>query len=162
MTAPKNPPVYNDHETTAEHARACPGEWVWGGNYQTANGANATARQVRRGAKPAYEPAGAYQAVVKNDAGHTLYVRYATEAQKTARVDVSDCRPVGQVAASRRCRSEQPEKFQACMALALTAVKGGADLATSVWTAVDPVKTAAEIEALAGLRRLSACAKDTK
>lgn len=162
MTAAKNPPVYNDHQTAAEHARACPGEWVWGGNYQTAKGADSTARQVRRGAKPVYEPSGAFQAVVRNEAGHSLWIRYAADAQKAIRRDVTDCRPVGQVAEPRRCRSGQPEKFQACMARALTAVKGGADLATSVWTAVDPVKTAAEIEALAALRRLSACAKDTK
>ncbi|MGW6393054.1 hypothetical protein ACWFR1_21665 [Streptomyces sp. NPDC055103] len=162
MTAAKNPLVYNDHRTTAEHARACPGEWVWGGNYQTVGGADATARQIRRGAKVAYEPAGAYQAVVRHDPAPALWVRFVGSAENAARLDVIDCRSVGQVARPRRCRSAQPEKFQACMARALIAVKDGADLATSVWTAVDPVKTAAEIEALAGLRRLSACPKDTK
>lgn len=162
MNAAKKPLVYHNHQAIAARARACPGDWVWGGNYQTLSGANMTARKVSRGERPAYKPAGAYQAVVRRGPGPALWVRFVGDAETAARFDVIDCRPVGQVARSRRFQSEQPAKFQVCMARALAAIRGGADLATAAWVADDPIKTAAEIEALAGLRRRSACAKDTK
>ncbi|WP_439082151.1 hypothetical protein [Streptomyces sp. WL006] len=158
----KKPLVYHSHQAIAERARACPGEWVWGGTYQTVSGASMTARKASRGERPAYEPAGAYQAVVRRDPRPALWVRFVGDAQNAARFDVIDCRPVSQVARSRRLQSEQPAKFQMCMSRALAAIKGGADLATAAWAADDPVKTAAEIEALAGLRRRSACPKDAK
>jgi rRNA maturation protein Nop10 len=66
-----------------------------------------------------------------------------------------DARPLRTVAAPRVARSESPRRFKTGMARTLAAVEQGEDLATAVWTAVDPVHTAAEIEALAGVRRLA-------
>lgn len=73
-----------------------------------------------------------------------------------------DLRPICDVAAERANRSEDPERFRACVAHAVTAVQKGADLATAWWDPVNPVRLAAEIEALAGLRRLRASRKDSK
>ncbi|MEC3995248.1 hypothetical protein VSR01_17565 [Actinacidiphila sp. DG2A-62] len=73
-----------------------------------------------------------------------------------------DTRLIGDVAEPRVRLSDDPRWFRTCMARALAVVDQGEDLATAVWTAVDPVQTAAEIEALAGLRRLCSTRKDTK
>jgi hypothetical protein len=72
-----------------------------------------------------------------------------------------DTRRIGDVARARVRLSDDPKWFRTCMARTLSVVDQGEDLATAVWTAVDPVHTAAEIEALAGLRRLSSTRKDT-
>ncbi|MBT2453331.1 hypothetical protein [Streptomyces sp. ISL-86] len=83
-------------------------------------------------------------------------------APKKARRLPKDTRPVGVVAHARIQISDNPRRFQAGVARTLTAIDQGEDPATAGWTAVDPVKTAAEIEALAGLRRLSDTRKDAK
>jgi hypothetical protein len=70
-------------------------------------------------------------------------------------------RLIGQAARVRVALSDRPQWFRACMARTLADIDRGEDLATAVWTAVDPVKTAAEIEALAGPRRLSPRRKDS-
>ncbi|MFD6935306.1 hypothetical protein ACFWAP_03990 [Streptomyces goshikiensis] len=66
-----------------------------------------------------------------------------------------DARPIGVVAAERVEQSTQPARFRACMSEALKAYKAGEDLATARRCLDDPLKVAAEIEALAGLRRLA-------
>ncbi|WP_381792833.1 hypothetical protein [Streptomyces niveus] len=68
---------------------------------------------------------------------------------------------IGDVARARVALSEQPGWFRTSMARTLTDVDRGQDPATAPWTAVDPVKTAAEIEALAGLRRINLHRKDS-
>ncbi|MEU6929035.1 hypothetical protein AB0A05_07705 [Streptomyces sp. NPDC046374] len=73
-----------------------------------------------------------------------------------------DPRPIGVVAEARIAASDQPARFRACMSDALKAVERGDDPATAAWTATDRVGLAAEIEALAGLRRLSSTSKDAK
>lgn len=70
----------------------------------------------------------------------------------------AETRPVHVVAARRAAESADPLGFNACMVRAHAAVLRGEDVAGSVWTAVDPVKTAAEIEVLAGARRLALAA----
>ncbi|MFJ6014537.1 hypothetical protein [Streptomyces sp. NPDC092952] len=70
--------------------------------------------------------------------------------------------PVGEIAWMRVASSGEPERFRACMARTLTALDQGEDIATAAWTAADPVRLAAEIEAMAGLRRLSIFQKDEK
>lgn len=69
---------------------------------------------------------------------------------------------VGEVAWMRVASSDEPERFRVCMARALTALDRGDDIATAAWTAADPVRLAAEIEALAGIRRLNVFRKDPK
>ncbi|MFI9026386.1 hypothetical protein [Streptomyces sp. NPDC053560] len=71
-----------------------------------------------------------------------------------------DVRSVPDVAKARIALSEDPEAFQRLMRRSMTALNRGADLATAAWTAADPVALAAEIEALAGLRRLNTCRED--
>ncbi|NDK24728.1 hypothetical protein FSY75_09605 [Streptomyces sp. TR1341] len=70
--------------------------------------------------------------------------------------------PVGEVASMRVASSEAPDHFRACMARTLTALDQGDDVATAAWTAADPVRLAAEIEAMAGVRRLNIFRKDSK
>ncbi|WP_434593482.1 hypothetical protein [Streptomyces sp. A5-4] len=161
MTTTSKPPVYNDHATAAEHARAVPGKWVLLGNYQSETGADATARQIRRGAKSAYLPAGAFQASIRHDTGISIWVRFVGDPAAPA-VPLCDRRPIGLVASQRVELSENPQRFRTSLSRTLTAIDRGEDLATAGWTAVDPVHTAAEIEALAGLRRLHAPRKDSK
>ncbi|MGC4947797.1 hypothetical protein ACLQ2N_16570 [Streptomyces sp. DT224] len=62
---------------------------------------------------------------------------------------------IREVAFLRVAASDDPEWFLRAMSLALSVESRGADLATAAWTTADPVRAAAEIEALAGLRRLS-------
>ncbi|MFJ7592461.1 hypothetical protein ACIQZO_34850 [Streptomyces sp. NPDC097617] len=71
------------------------------------------------------------------------------------RVLPRDPRPIGVVAEPRIAASDQPEWFRARLSDALKAVERGDDPATAAWTATDRVGLAAEIEALAGLRRLA-------
>lgn len=68
---------------------------------------------------------------------------------------------IGVVARQRVALSASPKWFRTSMARTLADVDRGDDLATAAWTAVDPVKTAAEIEALAGLRRLAPVREDS-
>ncbi|WNI31452.1 hypothetical protein [Streptomyces sp. ITFR-6] len=70
--------------------------------------------------------------------------------------------PVGDVAWLRVASSSEPERFRACMARTLTAIAQGDDVATSAWNATAPVRLAAEIEAMAGIRRLNCFRKDPK
>lgn len=161
MTAPKNPPVYNDHQAIAEHARACPGRWVSAGLYQSGSGAEGTARKVRKG-ETAYEPAGAYEAMVRRENGIEVLVRYIADTIPTPIPLIDDRRPLARVAEPRMKRSADPTKFRTAMARTLTAVVGGEDLAGARWTADDPIQLAAEIEVLAGVRRLNAFRKDSK
>lgn len=71
-----------------------------------------------------------------------------------------DLRSVPDVARVRVELSDEPERFQRLLGRSVTALDQGADLATAAWTAADPVALAAEIEALAGLRRLNTFRKD--
>ncbi|MFD3978362.1 hypothetical protein ACFWR6_07215 [Streptomyces griseus] len=75
-----------------------------------------------------------------------------------------DSRPVRDVAARRIAASSDPICFEAAMVRTAAALGRGEDPATAAWTAVDPVRTAAEIEALAARRRFSVLAprKDAK
>ncbi|MEU1815214.1 hypothetical protein ABZ543_08445 [Streptomyces roseifaciens] len=73
-----------------------------------------------------------------------------------------DPRPVGELAQAREELSEQPERFRSCLSAAFGDLAAGEDLATAAWTADDPVRLAAEIEALAGRRRLENLRKDQK
>ena len=70
--------------------------------------------------------------------------------------------PVVDVAWLRVASSEDPDRFRACMEQTLTAVERGADVAGAPWSAADPVRLAAEIEAMAGVRRLNIFRKDSK
>lgn len=70
-------------------------------------------------------------------------------------------RPVGAVARKRVMASDSPRWFRTCMASALAALDNGEDLAGAPRTPADPVEAAAQIEALAGVRRLSVSRKDT-
>lgn len=73
-----------------------------------------------------------------------------------------DARPIGTLARRRVRSSSEPLRFRTCMARTLAELDRGEDLATAVWTPVDPVKTAAEIEALAGVRRINMPRRDAK
>ncbi|KPI33377.1 hypothetical protein OV450_1465 [Actinobacteria bacterium OV450] len=64
-----------------------------------------------------------------------------------------DLRPIGVVAQARIAQSTRPSRFQRILSDALKAHKDGEDLATAAIDMTDPLKLAAEIEALAGLRR---------
>ncbi|MFD9422196.1 MULTISPECIES: hypothetical protein [unclassified Streptomyces] len=66
-----------------------------------------------------------------------------------------DARPVRDVALPRIAASSDPVGFEAAMVRSAAALGRGKDLATAAWTAVDPVRTAAEIETLAARRRLA-------
>lgn len=75
-----------------------------------------------------------------------------------------DRRTVADVAWMREVASSNPYAFRQGLARTLAALDGGEDLATAPWNALDPAQAAAEIEALAGIRRLSLLAvrKDSK
>ncbi|MFF4388511.1 hypothetical protein ACFY0G_17290 [Streptomyces sp. NPDC001552] len=76
------------------------------------------------------------------------------EAQpKKARTRGPDTRPIRVVAERRIANSTRPARFERCMKDAITAHLDGDDLATAAIDMGDPLKLAAEIEALAGLRR---------
>ncbi|WP_284576642.1 hypothetical protein [Streptomyces sp. 2P-4] len=64
-------------------------------------------------------------------------------------------RPIGDVAEPRLLLSDNPGWFMTCMNRVIVDFERGEDPATAGWTAVDPIKCAAEIEALAGIRRLA-------
>lgn len=70
-------------------------------------------------------------------------------------------RPVEDVAATRIAASSHPARYRACIQDALAAMGRGQDLGNARWTTTDPVRVAAEIEALAGARRLAHIRKDT-
>lgn len=73
-----------------------------------------------------------------------------------------DLRTPAEVAWMRIAESDDPVKFQTVLGRASAALTAGSDMATAAWTVDDPVKIAAEIEALAAARRLNSCRKDTK
>ncbi|MFE0766132.1 hypothetical protein [Streptomyces smyrnaeus] len=73
-----------------------------------------------------------------------------------------DQRPVDVVAVRRADASEHPDRFLALLDAATAALLNGSDLAAACWSNADPVRVAAEIEALAGARRLSTFRKDPK
>lgn len=73
-----------------------------------------------------------------------------------------DLRTPAEVAWMRIAESEDPVKFQTVLGRASAALTAGSDMATAAWTVDDPVRTAAEIEALAAARRLNSCRKDPK
>lgn len=64
-------------------------------------------------------------------------------------------RPIGDVAGPRVQLSDNPRWFRTCMARALADIDRGEDLTTTKWPCGDPIKCAAEIEAVTGLRRLA-------
>ncbi|MEU2487129.1 hypothetical protein ABZ593_21280 [Streptomyces sp. NPDC012617] len=68
---------------------------------------------------------------------------------------LDDRRPLPEVAAPRIERSADPVGFRAHLVRSTAAVCRGEDLATAAWTADNPLQLAAEIEALAGARRLA-------
>ncbi|MGD6761389.1 hypothetical protein ACOKM5_20860 [Streptomyces sp. BH097] len=68
------------------------------------------------------------------------------------------------VAVIRVARSEDPEKFELIVALDEVDARHGVDImaaADSAWNTTDPVRTAAEVEVLAGLRRIAAATHPT-
>lgn len=69
---------------------------------------------------------------------------------------------IAEAAWMRVASSENADHFLRSMRSALSAVARGADPATAAWNADDPIRLAAEIEVLAGLRRLASLRKDTK
>lgn len=69
---------------------------------------------------------------------------------------------IGAVAHARVAMSEQPRWFRTCMARALAGLDNGEEPATAPWTPADPVETAAQIEALAGVRRVNTSRRDPK
>ncbi|MFC7791299.1 hypothetical protein [Streptomyces cinereoruber] len=139
------------HAEVAEEARLYPGTWITAGHYETRSAANKAVRGVRSGEIRAYRPQGAYAAVVQMVDGRPgIAVRYAGHPA-TPRLDM---RTVEEVYVPRAGRSENPDAFRAHVAHALDRYASGEDLATEAWTHGDPIRLAAEIEALAGLRRL--------
>lgn len=88
--------------------------------------------------------------------------RAAARQAAGERATVPDApRRIGAVARPRVASSSRPWWFRTCMARTLADVDQGFDQAAAAWTAADPVKTAAEIEALAGLRRLALVREDS-
>jgi hypothetical protein len=73
-----------------------------------------------------------------------------------------DQRPIAHVAWLRIASSERPDWYRAVLSKAMAAIDDGADLATAPWSADDPVRLAAEIEALAGARRLNSYRKEPR
>ncbi|WP_433856743.1 hypothetical protein [Streptomyces kronopolitis] len=71
-----------------------------------------------------------------------------------------DLRSPADVAWMRVAESTAPERFLTVLGETAAALEEGADLATAAWTPDDPVRLAAEIEALAGARRLNTSRKD--
>ncbi|WP_086777050.1 hypothetical protein [Streptomyces griseus] len=163
MTARRTDRIYVDHAAVALAASTRPGEWIRAGAYKTARGAEATASHARDGGLSAYEPAGYYQATVaEEDEGPVLWVRYVgAEGARLQALVVVDKRPVAEVAQKRTRCSDQPARFVTRLQHTLTQVRQGEDVTAAAWDASDPIQLAAEIEALAGLRRLSAFRKDT-
>ncbi|MEV3895401.1 hypothetical protein [Streptomyces anulatus] len=76
-------------------------------------------------------------------------------ASRTVPVLRFACMPIGVVPLRRALASSNPDWFRTCVNRTLVDVDRGEDPATAVWTSVDAVRTAAEIETLAGLRRLA-------
>lgn len=70
--------------------------------------------------------------------------------------------PPGEVAWMRIASSSHPEAFRTWMARTLTALDRSEDLAAAPWSAEDPIRAAAEIEALAAMRRLNVFREDPK
>ncbi|UQA95730.1 hypothetical protein [Streptomyces halobius] len=73
-----------------------------------------------------------------------------------------DQRPIDDVAWLRVASNEESDRYCAVLNQAMADIDDGADLATAPWSAADPVRLAAEIEALAGARRLNTFRKDPK
>ncbi|MEV5677245.1 hypothetical protein [Streptomyces sp. NPDC052179] len=98
---------------------------------------------------------------IENAKARTEYRALTSEARSGL---WRDARPVYDVALPRITGSSNPIAFEAALVRTAAALGRGEDLATAVWTAVDPVHTAAEIEALAARRRLTLLAprKDAK
>ncbi|MFF4292196.1 hypothetical protein ACFY0N_00900 [Streptomyces vinaceus] len=71
-----------------------------------------------------------------------------------------DTRPIGVVAQGRIAQSTRPSRFQRLLSDSLAAVQAGEDLATAAFDMEDPLKLAAEVEALAGLRRRTQIKKE--
>ncbi|MFZ3595122.1 hypothetical protein [Streptomyces sp. BH104] len=71
-----------------------------------------------------------------------------------------DLRSPAEVAWLRAAESEDPDRYLAVIGRTVAALEAGADIATQARTPHDPTDAAAEIEALAGARRLNTCRKD--
>ncbi|MCX5326365.1 hypothetical protein [Streptomyces sp. NBC_00120] len=71
-----------------------------------------------------------------------------------------DLRSPAEVAWMRIAESTNPDYFQAVLGETTAALEKGSDLAVEAWTADDPVRLAAEIESLAGARRINTFRKD--
>ncbi|MFD3844793.1 hypothetical protein ACFWVB_02735 [Streptomyces microflavus] len=89
----------------------------------------------------------------REDDAHRAAVRKVAAGHAARTVLWADTRPVHLVAESRVKASADPAAFMGCMDRTVAAMRRGEDPATAAWTAEDPVKLAAEIEALAGVRR---------
>lgn len=73
----------------------------------------------------------------------------------------ADLRPLAEVGWMRVASSAHPDRFRVEMARTLVALYRGDDPATTAYGVADPTQLAAEIEALAGVRRLDASRKET-
>ncbi|MFI0827192.1 hypothetical protein ACH4Q7_22365 [Streptomyces roseolus] len=148
-------PFRSDHVETAAQAMLHPGKWVSAGRYLSESGAATAARKARSGDITAYAPAGLFEAKVRHDGNVIeLWVRFNEEAAR-GRLR-PDGRPVAQVARPRIESSDDPEWFELVMVSSQQECCDGQDLATARLDLSDPIRLAAEIEALAGCRRLAA------
>ncbi|WP_432001541.1 hypothetical protein [Streptomyces sioyaensis] len=62
----------------------------------------------------------------------------------------------------RVAASGDPGRFMAVLDRTTAALEDGTDLVAAPWSAADPVQLAAEIEALAGARRLNSIRRNSK
>ncbi|MEV6565948.1 hypothetical protein [Streptomyces kronopolitis] len=62
----------------------------------------------------------------------------------------------------RIAKSADPARFKAVLDRTTAELEDGTDLLDEPWSPVDPVRLAAEIEALASARRLNSVRKDSK
>lgn len=69
------------HTDAARELRERPGEWAVIGTYAHSGSASAVALQVRKGAIPAYEPAGTFEAKARTvDREARVYARFVGES----------------------------------------------------------------------------------
>ncbi|MGA5496696.1 hypothetical protein ACPCSP_20275 [Streptomyces cinereoruber] len=145
--------AYIDHAATAARAKLHPGEWLCAGSYENGNSAEKAARRIRTGETGSYARIGVFAATVRPADGFPeVWVRYLRAPGQPAKP--LDMRPIEEVAAPRVALSGDAGRFQALVSSALARYASGEDVATERCTWHDPVRVAADIEAMAGLRRL--------
>lgn len=75
---------------------------------------------------------------------------------------MDDLASISEVGSQRVALSASPQRFRNWLTDTLAAVARGEDPATAPWSPTDTVRIAAEIEALAGIRRINSAKGNSK